>query len=394
MRNNTKPRPSPFKRLVCFPVLLAVLSLAAVEFCLQVARLFIDAGKLPNRQYLLSPYRGEEWAKPLFRESLASRSQFDPFLGFRERPQTGTYVNIDRQGFRATWNPPLRPGTAAPLVLVFGGSTVWGWGARDDYTIPSCLSRSLADGSAPSRVTNCGQRGYTVTQEILQLTRLLRQGVRPRVVVFYDGFNDVFFSYRAGQADTPYNLAEHKERFEAGDLEMVGLGLTHWVETHSLVLSVAGKIAARLNPGERTRYGTRAPRYTDAELAGLAAQIADSYAASLDLLGHLAKAYGFRLECFWQPVIFYETALTQEEVQIGPAAGDEQLGRLFVLVRRNLCARSLQHFHDISDTYRGRQTTIYIDFAHVSEAGNRLVAARMGDTLLKEGDLEQVGDRP
>ena len=394
MRNSTEPRLPPFKQWVLFPILFAVLSLTIVELGLQATRLVINAGKLPNRQYLLSPYRGQEWAKPLFREMLASRSRFDPFLGFRERPQSGMYVNIDAQGIRKSWNPALPPEAGARPVLVFGGSTVWGWGARDDHTIPSYVARFLLDKGTPSRVLNCGQKGYTLSQEVVQLTRMLQHGMRPQAVVFYDGFNDVFFSYRAGRAESPFELAEHTQRFEAGDLELARLGLTHWVKTHSAVLSTLTKLTARLKPSERTRYGTRAPRYTDAELENLALAIADSYAGSLDLLQHLATAYGFRCECFWQPVIFYESELTAEETQIGPAPGDQTLGRLFVRVRQILNTRGLPHFHDLTDVYRGRQTTIYIDFAHVSEVGNRLVAARIGGTLAKEAGVEQTLDRP
>src|SRR5512136_1808840 len=123
MRNSTEPRLPPFKRWVLFPIVFAVLSVTIVELGLQAARLVINAGKLPNRQYLLSPYKGQEWAKPLFREMLASRSRFDPFLGFRERPQSGMYVNIDAQGIRKSWDPALPPEAEARPVLVFGGST-------------------------------------------------------------------------------------------------------------------------------------------------------------------------------------------------------------------------------------------------------------------------------
>jgi lysophospholipase L1-like esterase len=394
MRDNTDPGISRFKRRVLFPILLAVVSLTVVELSLQGVRLVLNAGKLSNRQYLLSPYRGREWAEPLFRELLACRFQFDPFLGFRERPMRGAYVNIDADGIRKTWNPPSPPNPAAPLVLVVGGSTVWGWGARDDHTIPSYLSRFLFDRRRPARVVNCGQRGYTLSQEVLQLTRLLQHGARPQVAIFYDGFNDVFFAYRAGRAEAPFDLAEHARRFEAGDLELAGFSLIHWLETHSMILSISTKLASRLDPARRTRYGTRAPRYSDAELDTLAAQIADAYAGSADLLDHLAGAYGFRCERFWQPLMFYEPELTPEEARIGPAPGDRPTARLFIKVRQLLDARGLLHFHDITDVYRGHKTAVYTDFAHVSEAGNELVAARIGDILIEEGALEQAGDRP
>jgi len=169
--------------------------------------------------------------------------------------------------------------------------------------------------------------------------------------------------------------------------------LASWVREHSVTVRTAFKMAERIGLRERTRYGTEAPRYTDQAFTSLAEEIVEARLRSLDLLDHLAKAYGFRYECFWQPVVFYEERLTNEEAAIGPAEGDRPLGDLFRGVRNLLNAEDLPHFHDITDVFRGREASVYLDFAHISETGNQLVAARIGSILLKEGSVEQARDR-
>lgn len=392
MKSSTDPGVPGRRGRLLFPVLFVALGLAVVELGLQLARAALNWGKLPNRQYLLSPYQGQAWARPLYEEMLATGYQYDPLLSFRERPFAGRYVNIDEQGLRRTWSPPL-PDTPAPSsIYVFGGSTVWGWGARDDHTIPSELARYLSERGAPRRVVNCGQKGYTFTQELLLLVRQLRQGARPDLVVFCDGFNDVFFSYRAGRAEVTYEFEENRWRFEAKDLALASRSLARWVKEHSATVRTAVKISEQAGLKERTRYGTVAPEYSDQALADLARAIVEDRLRSLDLLDHLASAYGFRYECFWQPVIFYEERLTPEESGIGPAPGDRTLGVLFARTREQLNARRPPHLHDAADALRGRTATVYLDFAHVSEPGNQLVAAKIGGILLGEGGVEQARD--
>ena len=70
---------------------------------------------------------------------------------------------------------------------MFGGSACWGYGARDDYTMPSELSRRLNAATPHFHVYNYGEPGYTFTQGVLSLITRLQAGARPDYVIFYDG---------------------------------------------------------------------------------------------------------------------------------------------------------------------------------------------------------------
>jgi len=61
-------------------------------------------------------------------------------------------------------------------LFAFGGSTMWGWGARDDYTIVSYLSKLLDEKGYPAEVTNYGQLNYVSTQEVIALLRCIQRG--------------------------------------------------------------------------------------------------------------------------------------------------------------------------------------------------------------------------
>lgn len=98
------------------------------------------------------------------------------------------YTNVV-DGRRLTWRPPEIP---RRTVWVFGGSTAFGLGQRDDHTIASELARAAwADGVALD-VVNWGVHGDVHWMEWNRLRDALARGeAPPDLVLFYDGFNDL-----------------------------------------------------------------------------------------------------------------------------------------------------------------------------------------------------------
>ena len=170
-------------------------------------------------------YADQPWAVDYFRENRQVRmARWHSYVYWRHAPFEGAYINIDEQGIRRTWtDPQLREDADAPLIYVFGGSTVWGEGARDDHTVPSCLAKLLAERGERARVVNFGQSGYVSTQEVIALMRSLQRGETPDLVIFYDGFNDVTSSYFSRQAGLPQNEPNRVAEFNLlRDPERVG----------------------------------------------------------------------------------------------------------------------------------------------------------------------------
>src|SRR5208337_749990 len=103
---------------------------------------------------------------------------------------TGKYINVDSNGFRnTTHGQGDRSDCQYPArVFTFGGSTMWGVGARDDETIASWIQKLLDLRHACVEVTNMGQDGYVSTQEVLLLAEQIRRGNIPNLVIFFDGY--------------------------------------------------------------------------------------------------------------------------------------------------------------------------------------------------------------
>ena len=72
---------------------------------------------------------------------------YAPWVQFRAPETQGRWLNTDSYGFRRTKGS--RSSGAIPLkVFVFGGSTTFGYGVPDDYTIPSQLQTIMEEGDS------------------------------------------------------------------------------------------------------------------------------------------------------------------------------------------------------------------------------------------------------
>ncbi len=96
---------------------------------------------------------------------------------------------------------------------MLGGSSLWGFGARDDQTIPSLLARNLDQRGWRVELKNLSEIGYVSTQELIALVRELQAGYRPDVVIFYDGVNDTTSALLEGEAGLTTNEVNRRQEF-------------------------------------------------------------------------------------------------------------------------------------------------------------------------------------
>lgn len=102
-----------------------------------------------------------------------------------------------------------KTGSGATLprtVYLFGGSAAYGWGCKDEETISAYMSERY-------KVVNKGTPAYNSTQELIKLIFVLRDQTHPDIVIFYDGFNDIWLSCTNGKADMPIRFWKSEREF-------------------------------------------------------------------------------------------------------------------------------------------------------------------------------------
>lgn len=113
------------------------------------------------------------------------------YVGLENNDVASRWVNIE-DGVRTSWLPPERACAPTRTVWMFGGSTTFGVGQRDEHTLSSALAKAAWEDGIRLEIDNYGVNGDTAWQQQRRLERaMILREEQPDLVVFYDGFNDV-----------------------------------------------------------------------------------------------------------------------------------------------------------------------------------------------------------
>jgi hypothetical protein len=330
--------------------------------------LHLDSYRLVSRE--VARATGEEYDRMGSYQSF----EYNPWTGFMHRAFSGRYLNVDAGGLynirRSTPAEPLREGQRDLLVWAFGGSTMFGWGMPDSFTIPSLLQRELSDRLPLRRVRvlNCGQAYYFSSQELAQYVAMLRVGERPQIVIFLDGLNETVRVPEGCEvpyfSDTAYRGWE-EQRQERYLHTGSWLRLTGNFPLNRLRQHFAG-----------TKDTPRDSRYIVPPGEPVNRTV-ENYRCNRDLIVAISARLGIDVYCFLQPLTAYgdyahSPAQLLNGADIARAVYDTLVGE----------ARSgrTPHFYTLHDVLFELEAP-YVDSSHYSDTGSTRVAAAMATII-------------
>jgi lysophospholipase L1-like esterase len=139
----------------------------------------------------LRPFDGAEWYPEWVRDMAwieNVNTGWQPLQPHRIGDVHTRWINVE-DGVRASWHPPAC-GCRRLKVWMYGGSTMFGLGQRDDHTIASELARAAWKQGIALDVDNRGVVGDVHWQEANRYAWDLATYGPPDLVIFYDGIND------------------------------------------------------------------------------------------------------------------------------------------------------------------------------------------------------------
>lgn len=307
-------------------------------------------------------FKNAEWARDYFKEFGQSfRSEYFPYVGFRRIPNySGKYINLDENSLRKTYFDCRGTGTDTVKIFVFGGSTVWGTGARDEGTIPSFISKEMCSRKFHVEVINYGESGYVNTQEMIRFLLELKRGNIPDIAIFYDGVNDAFVPYQGGTPGAPENMENRKREYMAKD-----------------------KFYAFF-PNFNRVFQQIMKRFYDLNFiktpidSNLDTKTKDVYLNNITLIKALEGKYRFKTFFYWQPAVFTKKQLSKFEktISVNPTFRDIYLD-ITKEIDKSAAVKNL------SNVFENEAGTVFIDPWHVSEAGNEIIAKKIAPDIEK-----------
>jgi len=352
---------------------VTLLLVGLLEVAIRVRRAWAERAPAGPPTYVVGDPRKESWNAEYKREfEAARRLNWRSYVYFRRAPIEGKEISVDSMGYRVT-PQPTEPAVPVARVRLFGGSTMWGEPLRAAHTIPAEVARRLqplAGAGARIDVTNAGEIGYVFTQEVLQLLLDLRAGIRPDLVVFYDGINDVAAAVQRGVAGEPQNEFKRDAEFRLGrQLEAAGSEspLQRDVRTAGTLARLLFARMAIVQWAQARNAG--APRvYVGAD--SLVASLVRVYEQNARLVEYLAAQYGFVPVYVWQPTLHvsekqlnpYEqqlrTAIESDSFQVRVQQVHQRVPRLLDSVMRNIAPG---RFVDASGSFKGDTQPVFVD---------------------------------
>jgi len=312
------------------------------------------------------PYAHVSWWPELQRDLRLRRNRFDPYRSHWSLPLASRLINIDSLGRRVTPQRPVNGPVRA--VFLLGGSTAWGYTARDSMTIGAFLAEELWQrGIRDVEVVNLAQAAFNSTQEATTLLVELAHGRIPALAIFLDGYNDIATAAKYGEPAHTYGDEGIQQQLDRGrrsfGAELVGLG------RHSaLVLRLQRLLGRGVLP-------VRPP--TTAAICGAVA----GYYRNVSLIDDsFGRAFGFPVAHFLQPhPAVSGKPKTRWELGIPFMP---QVPPCMAAIDSALQDRGGRSFFSLTDLFDADSATVFLDSsAHLTEAANRVVAARIADLV-------------
>lgn len=208
----------------------------------------------------------------------------------------------------------------------------------------------------------------------------LRSGQRPALVIFYDGVNDTFSSFQNAEAGIPQNESNRVSEFNLTKPERAperrALAIADFARSRAIVL-LARRVAALSAP--RVADGP-APRTGLADTL-LAQATMSAYLGNMQLVRALAREFGFEVLAYWQPTLAQKTSRTAYEESELAKMGvfHEHLLNTYRLMREHPSAAAVVN---LGDAFKDVDEPLFIDWMHLGEKGNAMVAARIRNDVL------------
>ena len=357
-----------------------------IEIVLSVAFHYRDAQSNDYRVFA-DTYQNADWPKQYYKEFReSSNSQWLSYVYWRRKPYQGQYISIDSQGIRKTWsaNAGQDDNGNGLTIFFFGGSTMWGTGARDNFTIPSIFAKQLAKRGINAQIINFGETGYVSTQEMILLIRELQKGNIPDGVIFYDGVNDTYSAYQQARAGLPHNEFNRVKEFNSSrriTSTTIWASVANDLSTIRFLKGVYGRLGIGSHSENAAQYDPQnSPGHSITNKEDLANDVLNIYERNIEVVNSLAERYSFKALFYWQPNILEKMDLTEYEKEEKQRYSDRQpfFDMTYELLRRRDFTKNGENgFHDLSMLFSDVPEPLFVDWFHLGETGNEYIAERL-----------------
>lgn len=306
----------------------------------------------------------EDEVKEMYNENNKLNMVWAPFVNYKLSPFKGKYNTINSEGFRKTIN--FNKGFEGEKIRIYclGGSTMYGIGTNDGNTIPSILSQQLRKKypNLKIEVLNLGIPGFTRDMELILLQeQLLLKDKTPKLVIFYDGVNEVSAAYQNGDVRIPTNSINRIIEFNTKRDYTKRL---HLFANASYTYKMISYLKKKLR------------KTTTSSIKELPKKIVTNYRKNLELTNAISKKYNFKVFNFFQPVLFLKnspSSSSETKMKDTRIYFKDTYLKTYAMIKQDSLLNKNPTFTDISNAFDKETKPIYTDICHTGIKGNEII---------------------
>lgn len=316
-----------------------------------------------NRSTLIN-YKNIKWSKKHFEEVKLIKLPYKDYIVWRGSPFKGETVNINNKGLRLSTQSKIIKNKMT--YAFFGGSTMWGTGSNDENTISSIFSHEFF-----SRTINFAESGYNARQSLSLLINILtlKEINEPKYIIFFDGANDVMHRCRREVK----GLSTHKQN-------QINTFLDEYSDAHTLSYYYVFQPVKTFIKRIKMKFVKKNKIFYDCDddltKAKLIARtlVENWYQAQM-----ISEINGDNFLAILQPVVFFGNPNLKHLKLDFDSEFAKQFKIVYPLIKKYAIEKKI-NFLDLTNSFDGNEY-IYIDFAHVSPNGNKIIAKEIGKYL-------------
>lgn len=321
-----------------------------------------DFGKQTDDRARLPNYSDNEYAAKIFDDFHEGIVSYRSYIGWSREEFSGETTTINAAGDRIH-GQIVDP--SKPTVRFFGGSTMWGTGADDRNTIPALFDQVTGD---RFNVFNYGEKGFNSRAEVARLVNIANQNRPLDWVIFYDGVNDV-----AKQCRRKVDINSHEREKQINEaLRSMSVGGMLSGLFADLFYRYTIKQIKEMKAGDVVK-ADRFRCHLDESYADL---VAETMINNWKIARDIVKGRGGRFIAILQPVAYLSTT-RKNAIDLRQDLAP-QYQAVYPKVKEKI--RGIDWIFDFGEVF-DIDDYIYIDFCHVDNKGNRIIAERVSELI-------------
>ena len=313
----------------------------------------------------LPNYEKIDWASKHFNERIELSSDYNSYIGWKRNEYNGETITVNKDGFRKTINH--KNNNDSQNFLFFGGSSMWGYGANDENTIPSIFSKKKKFNSY-----NFAQDSYVIRQSsnaLINFYNINTDKKNKNVIFSFEGANDVVIKCANGLNKYSHEIKLKEYYKNKDEIKNKSLSFSHFILPFETLLK-----KYRIRKTENQNLISENKCITNELYAD---QIVDSIILSWKNFDDIAKNNGDRFIALLQPVLFLSDVRKDYLKEIKTAQKNSNLEKIFLILYPKIIEKMKDtdiEFYDL--TYIFDETSedyIYVDWVHFSPNGSDII---------------------